>query len=609
MAIKLASAIGEQRKPIDVLGGLGDTIGKTGDAIIKGINDKNERERKKAEQDQKLKDLLASNTKITPPERAVPEQAAEYETFAKEGDFQIRKASLDPKTTLAQLEKMQSDFLYALKERKNKYEKDYDTIHNVSDLAINKGTHDDVLFQNFLIGKENPTKVAEMANDDFMAASEADRAGKMVGENGMQTTETKTNYQGQNYFKLPFEEQKKIDLAEKANRLVTQRVPGIEPAAKAYLGKDLDFKSYTEKLDKVDPKTGQFIYTFKEEDVNRDADRFASSMVGEGNFGSKDHYLQQKAYETAAIKAAVDAGIPQEKMAEAVKEFVQVVAKEDFKRAAQTAYENRIKDQKEIEKAPRGKGLEINNNLGNGGVETPDGVFIKKESTNISDESFAKAYDARKEEVFTRWKEREKALNPKRYETLTNDDLVAMHDAELAKKSKNDPSLTIEERNKKQLKTELNNAKKGLTAISFTPKGKDNWFSAKTTDGKLRKVIPSTVYVDNNGNVVEVEGYNVNEGSTDIKQDLEVFTVDTKDEANKNSFFGKYPTSIKGIKDVAGVDVKAGKVVVEGKAGVGAVNKSQPKAKEEMYIYNGKAYPKSKLEQQGWDISKLKKAQ
>jgi len=191
MAIKLASAIGEQRKPIDVLGGLGDTIGKTGDAIIKGINDKNERERKKAEQEQKLKDLLASNTKITPPERAVPEQAAEYENFAKEGDFQIRKASLDPKTTLAQLEKMQSDFLYALKERKNKYEKDYDTIHNVSDLAINKGTHDDVLFQNFLIGKENPTKVAEMANDDFMAASEADRAGKIVGENGMKATKTK----------------------------------------------------------------------------------------------------------------------------------------------------------------------------------------------------------------------------------------------------------------------------------------------------------------------------------------------------------------------------------------------------------------------------------
>jgi len=334
---------------------------------LKGINDKNERERKKAEQDQKLKDLLASNTKITPPERAVPEQAAEYENFAKEGDFQIRKASLDPKTTLAQLEKMQSDFLYALKERKNKYEKDYDTIHNVSDLAINKGTHDDVLFQNFLIGKENPTKVAEMANDDFMAASEADRAGKMVGENGMQTTETKTNYQGQNYFKLPFEEQKKIDLAEKANRLVTQRVPGIEPAAKAYLGKDLDFKSYTEKLDKVDPKTGQFIYTFKEEDVNRDADRFASSMVGEGNFGSKDHYLQQKAYETAAIKAAVDTGVPQEKMAEAVKEFVQVAAKEDFKRAAQTAYENRVKNQKDIEKPPRGEKSEFNVNIGGGG--------------------------------------------------------------------------------------------------------------------------------------------------------------------------------------------------------------------------------------------------
>jgi len=37
--------------------------------------------------------------------------------------------------------------------------------------------------------------------------------------------------------------------------------------------------------------------------------------------------------------------------------------------------------------------------------------------------------------------------------------------------------------------------------------------------------------------------------------------------------------------------------------------KAAPTVKEELYIYNGKAYPKSKLEQQGWDVTKLKKAQ
>jgi len=33
MAIKLASAIGQQREPIGILGGLDDAINKTGDAI------------------------------------------------------------------------------------------------------------------------------------------------------------------------------------------------------------------------------------------------------------------------------------------------------------------------------------------------------------------------------------------------------------------------------------------------------------------------------------------------------------------------------------------------------------------------------------------------
>lgn len=381
MAIKLASAIGEQRQPIGILEGLDAAINKTGDAIQAEQQRQKAEAAKKAEQEQRLKDLLASHTNITPPEKALLEQRAEYENFAKEGDFQIKKAALDPNVTPMQLEKMQKDFIYGLQDRKNKYEIDYDVIHKASEL--NKaGTHDDTLFQNFLAGKENPTRVAEMANDDFMAASEADRAGKMVGENGMKATDTKVSYQGANYFKLPFEEQKKIDTREKLNQLVTQKVPGVEPAAKGYFGKDFDFKSYTEKLDKTDPQTGEYIYTFKEEDVNKDADRFASSMIGDGNFGSKDHYLQQKAYETAAIKAAVDAGVPQEQMADAVKEFVQVIAKEDFKRAAATAYQNRIKDKKEVEKAPRGEKTDFNINIGGGG-ENKYWKFGKPQTTNV----------------------------------------------------------------------------------------------------------------------------------------------------------------------------------------------------------------------------------
>jgi len=575
MAIRLASAIGQQRTPVDMYGGIGDAINKTGDAIQAQQIEKAKAAAKKADQDQQYKDLVAATLKPRSLEGVRTEDWEEDQKFQKEGFADILLSSKDQNVTKAQLEQKLRDYTEGLQKREHLYKRDYDTISSV---AKKQDTHDTSLFDNFLIGRTNPTQVANMPNDDFMAASEADRAGKMVGENGMQATETETAYQGKPYFNQSIDERLKTDIKAKESELTALKRPNIVKAAQGYLGSDFKFGSLTKRTDKVSPTSGEYIYEFDEKGADELARKFASSVVGEGNFGSKEHSQYQRALEYEALRAGNEAGFSGDKLKEFVQEAVPRMAYDDFMKDARAAEVERSKNEKDITKAPS-KGLEINNNLGGGAKETDDGVFIKKDTTDISDESFTKAYDAKKAEIFNRWKEKYKAASPKKYEAATEYDLVALHDAELAKKSTNDPSITIEEWNKKQLKTELNNAKKGLTAISFTPKGKDNWFSAKTTDGILRKVIPNTIYVDNNGNVVEVEGYNVNEGTGDVKQDLEIFTVDTKNEDNKNSFFGKYPTSIKGIKDVAGIDAKAGKVVVEGKAGVGAVNKSQPKAK------------------------------
>jgi hypothetical protein len=222
-----------------------------------------------------------------------------------------------------------------------------------------------------------------------------------------------------------------------------------------------------------------------------------------------------------------------------------------------------------------GKGLEINNNLGNGGIETPDGVFIPKETPLMSDEQFNQKWKQKQGEYYNNWLTKYDELNPK--SAATDVEKLAMFNKEVDKPSANNPKLTINEWNKQQLKKEADNAKKGLTAISFTPKGKDNWFEATASDGKIRKIIPKTIYKNDKGELVKVEGYNVDESTGDIKIDLEEFEVDTKNEDNRNSFIGKYPTTIRSV----GLNVPT-KVVVSGKQGVGTIQgkgaeKTQPK--------------------------------
>ena len=208
---------------------------------------------------------------------------------------------------------------------------------------------------------------------------------------------------------------------------------------------------------------------------------------------------------------------------------------------------------------------------GTGGVETADGVFIPKESPMPTEEDFGKAWEKKGKEYFNRWQKSYKELNKdKTY--IPKSELDEKYKKEISKPSKNDPSLTIEEWNKKQLEKELSNARQGLTAISFTPKG-DKWFEATATDGKTRKIIPKTIYKNDKGELVKVEGYNVDESTDKIKIDLEEFEVDATNENNRNSFIGKYPTTVKS----AGLNVPTN-VIVSGKQAVGTIQgKAAPK--------------------------------
>ena len=384
--IGLASAVGSQREPIGILGGLDEAINKTGDAIQADQLRKSEAEAKKKDQEQRLKDAYQASVVVDPLDKAFPEEKKEYEDFAKRGMAEIAIAASDPNITPSELKKRKDQFEYDLRDRKNVYGRAYDAFSGVAE-KNDKGTHDTALFNNWFTGNEK-TQAANMPNDDFMAASEADRAGKMVGENGMQATETKVTNQNVPYLNKSFEEKKKIDFASKADELVSLKRPDTLAASRGYYGKPFEFEAYTKRTDKISPTTGEYIFEFDEGQVDLDAKKFASSMVGEGNFGNKEHAQYQRALEAEALAAGNEAGFSGDRLAALVEEVVPQMAYDDFMLNARSAYDKRIKNDKDVTKAPS-KGLENNINIGGGGENaqwkfgTPKQVTIREGKTNL----------------------------------------------------------------------------------------------------------------------------------------------------------------------------------------------------------------------------------
>jgi hypothetical protein len=364
MAIRLASAIGEQRKNVDVFGGLDDIISKTGDAIQAVNKEKRDAAAKKADQEQKLKDAIAKTFKTEPLDKAFPEEKKEYEDVLTKGVLDYAVMQQDPNVTPSELKKFGDDLQFKLEDRKNVYGRAYDAFREVAKKEKEEA-YDTTLFKNWFLGKEN-TQVADMPKDDFMAASEKDRAGKLVGENGMQATETKTTSQTVPYLNKSFEEKKNIDFATKADELVSLKRPDTLAASRGYYGKPFEFEAYTVRTDKVSPTTGEYIFNFDEAQVDLDAKKFASSIIGEGNFGSKEHAQYQRALQNEALVAGNEAGFSGDRLAAFVQETVPQMAYDDFVLNARSAYDKRIKNDKDITKAPS-KGMSINFTGGGGG--------------------------------------------------------------------------------------------------------------------------------------------------------------------------------------------------------------------------------------------------
>ena len=107
MAIRLASAVGQQRENVGILGDLDAIVANTGKGINDNLQAEREANKKAAEKEQAYKDAIALNLKVKPIEEATPEDRKEYEDYVTKGVSDIMIAKANPKVSGAELEKMQ----------------------------------------------------------------------------------------------------------------------------------------------------------------------------------------------------------------------------------------------------------------------------------------------------------------------------------------------------------------------------------------------------------------------------------------------------------------------------------------------------------------------
>ena len=334
-------------------------------------------------------------------------------------------------------------------------------------------------------GKTNPTQVTPMQNDDFFASSEANRAGQMPSEvGGMQATETQTEYQGKPYWTKSLQERLMTDLPTTLNELSTLKRPGVKAAAEGYFGKDLDVGSY---VIRTQNNKGGWDFSDDSERLNRDAERFASSMLGAGNFGSKEHEQQQRSYENEMLKAGNDAGFSGEKLANFVREGVFNMAKNDYIRNARSAGAKRMENEKEDPYRKGSAGITINN-LGGGKYQTKTGFYQVdrgKSDVETREQQFRNFVERNKQNIINNW-----AARYKKYPKGASDD------------EKRDIDIKAEER-----ATEYYNSEKGQAAVN------ELFNKGRSEDKKVTKIYPAfTPKQDGSNpevNVVDSKGRNI----------------------------------------------------------------------------------------------------
>ena len=370
MAIRLASAIGEQRdkNPYE---GMGDAIAKQGAGIVDALGKNIVKKEKAAAEEQALKKLISRSIKVKPLDNALPKDRQEYEDYANQGVYEISKASLDKKVRPAELEKMQRDFIQGLEQRQYLYQRDYKRMLKLLEDKESGGVLVEN-FENFITGKDFAPKSEESGmplNTDWKPTNEAANLNTP-------------------YFDKSLQERLATNIDDEYSKRTSRVAPNIKETVKDVFSSEFDPDIY---VTKTQNSLGGFDFSKDEKRIQNDADRYAVKMVGETNYG-KNHVLTKSAMEQQAVTALLNSGFRGEELAKEIPNLVYEMARGQYIEMANAAADDRMKNQKEepYRKPTKESGSGINISVGGGGetkqwrISAPKNLNLRTGHTTIT---------------------------------------------------------------------------------------------------------------------------------------------------------------------------------------------------------------------------------
>lgn len=456
--IRLASAIGEQRRPIDVLGGIDDAIKSTGDVIIRDIQQKKAAEQKG--RDIAFDDAMKS---ISTTIDAVPQDQETYKQAAAKGASEIKNMYLNGAK--------KSDIMLKTQELKNilepmklKFEED---AKGVADYYKTYKPEENVDRYEFSDAESILTGVSR---GQVPMGKDVPVRDMPVNKQDADVTEV-VDIQNKGYFDLPIEERKKLypNGAYTALSKATKDITGnFNDASLGYFGKDWSPKDQYSSLVTTENAGGLDVekVVIDENKIARDKAAFLSSAGTDLGDAKTKQYFRTLANKAGA--AGKRAGLQGEELNTFVKENVLKAAAQDFdNRVLQDIEKTKIKT---IDKDPdkEGKGLVINN--GNGMFSNGNTSMNKTEDVTPY---VQRKYENKENEIKSKIQELSQSANPKDKETAKN----------------YEKTLADLERNKKL---------ESQTHIKYSnAKAKDDQFVTYSRNGKEINFRPEDFYQNN----------------------------------------------------------------------------------------------------------------
>jgi hypothetical protein len=368
MAIRLASAIGEQRKPIDVFGGIDDVINKTSDDIQAANREKRNEEAKK--RDAALQAAMSIDTDID----ALPEDNKRFKQDATPlvGEvFKLFASGASSAAVNAKAKEVESKLLPL----KRRYESDKaDWLKIMEDKAKNADKKDYSEAEAYLTGIEKK----EMPMSQPISKSQQEGGyGVPTEEEMLGGIEVVDVRERPEYWNASAEEREKIAPAGPYAEVLKRAkdiTGNFDDAIDAYTGGKFDPQSRFTNLQDVLNAGG-----LDKQQVIIDRDAIAkekSAFIS--SFGSDLGGVKAKQYwntlTTLAAKRGREAGLEGDSLKQFVELTVKDVAGKDFDRRVQQDIEKtKIK---KIDKDPDKKGQGMNITfMGNGKYQTKTGFY------------------------------------------------------------------------------------------------------------------------------------------------------------------------------------------------------------------------------------------